>query len=107
MPLPKKAKVGPHTYTLRAVENLESLTDQTGGVTFSEAVIVYDPAQAHTQLRDTLLHELLHCVIFETPLRKELKDSEEEEKLVWTLSPRILALLRDNPQLVAFLTEKE
>ena len=103
---PKKVRVGPFVYEITPIKEMGA-TDQAGGVDLSGQAIIYDPGLHSMQERDTILHELLHCIIFQTPLRKTITDQEEEERLVWTLSPRILALLRDNPQFVKYLTEKE
>ena len=62
--------------------------------------------QAPSCKRDTLLHEVLHAIIFCSGMVKtEDLSHEAEERLVRQLSPWILALLRDNPQLVSYLTE--
>jgi hypothetical protein len=104
---PRVVKVGPYQYTVNAFDSLAELTSQSAGVNFNKTEVHYDPAQSPGQMRDSILHELLHCIIYETHIRKEIGSEEDEEKLVWTLSPRILALLRDNPRLVQYLTETE
>jgi hypothetical protein len=103
---PRAVKVGPFKYGVHGLSQLHSITGDAGGVDHIKQEIIYHPEQADEQERDTILHELLHCLIFQTHLRKKFEEAEEEE-LVWTLSPRLLALLRDNPRLVQYLTEKE
>lgn len=62
--------------------------------------IVVDNSQRGGFMRDTVLHEALHACLFATGLN--LGDGEEE-RLVAALSPVLLAALRDNPALVAYL----
>lgn len=54
--------------------------------------------QADAQKRDTLLHEVIHCIEFALHL-------EFEERQVHALASGLLCVLRDNPELVAYLTE--
>lgn len=62
--------------------------------------------QSESSLRDTLIHEALHAIVYLSGIRENLSLShEDEEKLVVALSPWLLALLRDNPKLVEFLLE--
>ena len=71
------------------------------------SIVLSEEQQAEAQQRDTVLHELLHTVIAQglgAPL-KEL-DKAAEEMVVGFLAPRILGLLRDNPKLVEYLTER-
>lgn len=53
--------------------------------------------QSASQLRDTLLHEVLHIVGHVTAL-------DFEEDTILRMTPVLLTILRDNPALVKFLT---
>jgi hypothetical protein len=55
------------------------------------------------QERDTLVHEILHGLVRVIGLN--LRDSLEE-RIVGTLSPVLLDLLRSNPEVVAYLTAR-
>lgn len=67
------------------------------------ASIVLDPKQADSVRRDTLLHEVIHCCNETSGLAAEL-GSEWDERIARRLTPVLLATLRDNPRLVAYLT---
>lgn len=56
--------------------------------------------------RETLLHEVIHAVIG-TARIEPFGDLEAEETLVRSLAPLLLAVLRDNPDLVAALVADE
>lgn len=53
--------------------------------------------------REALLHELLHMVIRTFGVGLEL-DEETEERTVCALTPALLGILRDNPDLIRYLT---
>ena len=57
------------------------------------------------QVRDTLLHEVMHGCLFQLGV-----DGEKEltvEEFIVLLAPSLLAALYDNAELVAYLTEEE
>jgi len=49
-------------------------------------------------LRETVLHEMLHCIFEHTGV-----DPEEHETLIRSISPLLLETLRRNPELVEWL----
>lgn len=58
-------------------------------------------------MRDTLLHEVLHGCIDPTNISTMVGwNSEVEEAVVLALTPHLLAVLRGNPDFVAYLTEE-
>jgi hypothetical protein len=95
---PVSIQVGAHPYRIRW-RPMDGLYGQTSP---SACVIEVDPSNAPSQVRDTLLHEALHAVVADTRTRL---DRDDEEQLVRVLTPGLLALIRNNPHLVAFLLE--
>lgn len=56
-------------------------------------------------LRDDVMHESLHGIIRQTSVFKnDAEWNKQEEELVSGISPRLVALLRDNPELTKWLT---
>ena len=103
--IPGQIRIGPHTYEIRHDPETAKRVRAAGHAGNSEAnqlLIQLDTDQPHTQLADTLIHEALHCAWSQTSLPAGLAD--EEEAVVLALSPLLLGLLRDNPELVAYLT---
>lgn len=99
---PKMVHVGVSDYRIRQVKRLDVL----GETDSNNAEILLKKAQAPSVLRDTLVHELLHAVVYASGYFKVADlDRTSEENLVVTLSPWILAILRDNPDLVEYLTQ--
>jgi predicted Zn-dependent protease with MMP-like domain len=62
--------------------------------------IAVDTEQGADQVRDTLLHEVIHIVF-------GLLDRDADDALVRPLATVLLEALRANPQLVEFLLERE
>lgn len=105
-PLPATIRVGPFVYTvatdesaLRRLEH-EFKASHAGHTDHAQLSIQIDPTGARGYQRDTLWHEVLHCVVRLVNLQVKLP----EEELVCSLSGATLAALRDNPDLVAYLT---
>lgn len=61
------------------------------------------------QLRDTLLHEVIHACIRMTAQKDRFKEMEgedhPEEPLVYALATALLGVLRSNPSVVTYLTQ--
>lgn len=66
--------------------------------------------QAEHQLRDTVLHEVIHALINMTGQRDRFKPNDASEKhpeepVVLAVATALLQVLRANPSLVEWLTE--
>lgn len=102
--------VAPATYDI-AIDHdgrLDDLDELDGLCDFSRRRIWIKDHLAPSSERDTVLHEILHAVVDQLDLKRRFKeevDKQFEEDVVYALTPRLLALLRDNPQLVTYLVE--
>lgn len=109
MSTPTSVRVGPYTYVVKVdadrIKELEkeSNTDLYGITTHGHLEIALQPDVADMVLRETLLHEVLHAVLFNTGISDRMTDKAEEH-LVRALSPALFSLLRENPELVRYLT---
>lgn len=107
---PKSVKIGPHKFTVEYDARACDTAGVVGACLEDEARIILDPQQAKTQQRETLLHETLHGVWGQTWMDNPYPDGDskgEGELMVKELASRFLLLLRDNPRLIAFLTEED
>ncbi|HVX20899.1 MAG TPA: hypothetical protein VHB02_06110 [Acidimicrobiales bacterium] len=110
--VPSTIKVGPHRWTVEVtteainVARVKGSDNRIGEAHSRLLTISIDPDQAHDELADTLLHEVLHACYHLTGniLNAVAKSEEIEEHSVGILAPALLGVLRDNPDLVAFLT---
>lgn len=107
---PDKVKVGPHVYRIvrdrAAIDRAGQAMSATllGHCDRQALEIAVAPDLAGTVTAETVVHELLHAITDLTGLEDRLGDALEEE-VVRALSPRLLELLRDNPDLVAYLVK--
>ena len=106
---PDRVHVGPHQYDLvydkEAINrySVERGDPCVGQCDSSDLLIIIDPEQAESQIRDTLLHEVLHACCDLIGLSCDV-DHDIEEKIILRLAPILLLVLRDNPELVTYLT---
>jgi hypothetical protein len=73
---------------------------------YQDGEIIIDPNVR--QLRDTLLHEILHAIIAQTGLAETSGPlhGDAEEQTVRALTPLLLHVLRENRALINFLIER-
>ncbi len=96
---PKQLRVGPYTYKV-AVDPDRLPVDLFGQCDKGKHVIALHPEQSSIRLRSTLLHEILHALCDVTGV----DDDKAEEHIATVIAPALLAVLRDNPKLVSWLT---
>ncbi len=103
---PSVVRVGPHTYTITSENGLSKTAGVTGVAGTETQTILIDSQLGDSVEQETVLHELLHAAWTQTLLDRKFSD-EKEEDVIWTLAPRILALLKDNRSLVYWLLKGE
>lgn len=106
---PSVIKVGPYQYTvsqdevkLRDYEH-QQRNGYSGYSDHSKLEIIVDPTLADDQQAETLWHEVKHCVYNVVGWRD---GALKEEEVIRRAAPMELAVLRENPALVAFLVGK-
>lgn len=97
MRIPKKVKIGPHIYIVKLEKDLSGNHGLMGQSRHTSSEIVIDPNLSGSQLEDTLLHEILHAIQFQT---RFISDGEKDEELaVSRLTPLLLQVIKDNPEI--------
>ena len=104
LPVPPTVRVGPYTYSIVMDRVLVHAVDSGANGTTSPELqrISVDPDRGRDAVAKTVLHEVLHAVWTNAGDRG---DKVDEETAIRTLSAGLLGVLRDNPALVAYLTE--
>lgn len=110
MPIPSTIKVGPFRYKIertaeaiaevRYNSNAPGATGEAGPKTLT---IVLDPLTPHDLGAHDLLHEIQHAIHWHVGLNSTDKITVHE--YIIRTTPVLLSVLRDNPDLVAFLME--
>jgi len=62
-----------------------------------QSTIILKDNMSLSSIRDTLVHELIHAILQHYEM--------DSEKIVRVMTPALVTLLRDNPDLVRFITE--
>ena len=100
----KKIKVGYREYKLEKwKQTVANANDAHGQFFAKEGIIGYTEEEKGISHANTLLHEILHAIVYQWNI--ELED-KEEEKLVNGLTNGLTTVLVDNPKLVDYLKEK-
>lgn len=97
MTIPKTIKVGPHIYKISVEDDFAENHGALAQARHTKTAIIIDPAQSASQMYDSLLHEILHCINNQVEFAP--KDRELEEQAVSRLAPMLLMLIEDNPEL--------
>lgn len=84
MKIPKKIKIGAHTFEVLLVERVDD-EDNVGECCSSDCVIKIQKNQTESQIAKTLLHEIVHA-----------SDAHLTEPQVDRLGHILLQVLRDN-----------
>lgn len=114
MTLPRTLRVMGQTHTIEAVENTSEPIEVEGHEGHGHSVLgsydrptltirVRTGGVAEDQQREALLHEALHGIVDSGQLIHYLH-GDHEEPFVRVFAPQLLHFLRDNPDVVAYLT---
>jgi hypothetical protein len=114
MALPKKVQIGTQTWDIvEKPRNRDGMLDEGSyGYNLSrENLIVIESTAAPSRKRQTLLHEILHAIKFSfgnpvTPKKGEDADVWEHYYIAM-YEEGVLLVLRDNPDVLSYLLEKE
>lgn len=111
MRMPTTIKIGTQTYRLqlRSPKDDGGLTSSLAYTLVESNLIVLSNQLPIDRQRSVLIHELLHALIYsftrqDTPEKLETFD-DWEHHFIGIVQEPLTMLLRDNPQLIAYLTQ--
>ena len=111
-PLPASVKIGSQIWSLSEQDRKTAYDDEVYGFTNDrEYVIVIDAGMAFGVKRTTLLHEILHAIRF--TFGGSFKPAKSTEYLDWEhyfiglYEEPLIMVLRDNPEVLAYLMAGE
>lgn len=84
MPPPKRVVLGPHEYPVQWVDKFPKDRGKIGDANRITNVIRVRTDQCGSNLRSTLLHEILHQSFWQTPMRHTAGWSDEVEEAIVT-----------------------
>jgi Zn-dependent peptidase ImmA (M78 family) len=99
--LPRKVKIGPYNYVIKLYP--DATTTDYGACVYNHQTIFLSANQHAERAGDTLLHEILHAIwdVAGFDVMPEL----HEESIVRSTATMLSAVLRDNPQIAAFILD--
>lgn len=97
MKIPKKIKIGPHTYKIKYQKGMSKNHSVLGQTRMLDGVIAIDPEQIQTQLEDTFIHEILHAINMQVEFVN--RDRDVEESAIIKLSPLLLQIIKENKEI--------
>ena len=97
--MPKSIKVGAHTYSV--LRKSKGQFVGVGECDFDNTQIVVRKRLKKSVAKETLLHELVHACLYPSFDDKAITT----EDFVLALSPVLLQVIEDNPELLEYLTQ--
>jgi len=105
--MPPSVKVGAHVYSVRVKPAAQmTRTDgraDTGYCRFDQLEILVKRGQRRSKAQEALLHEVEHACCYPDLIGKRMTD----EQFIEHTAPALLQVLKDNPELVAYLTKEK
>ncbi len=93
--LPRSVRVGHRTYKIAAWPHKEANpANKYGECSSQEGIIRVDTYYSIEQVRDTLLHEIMHAIYREWGLQ----DEDKEERTVATMATALTQVMADSPE---------
>lgn len=97
-------KIGSYTYTLVFSKEIAAEGHVFGSTHHHTLKIYIDPSTNPIVQEETLLHEILHAILFVSGMgyrfdEKEPQKRPDEEELIRSLSPMFHQVLKDNPHI--------
>ncbi len=104
MNIPEKIKVGYRNYKLEEWKQTVASANEAQGQFFSkEGVIGYTADEKGVSHANTLIHEILHAIVYQWNMDL---DEKIEEHVVNGLTNGLTTVLVDNPKLIDYLKDK-
>jgi len=103
--MPTWVRIGPQCYTILRRRFEKKRRYHVGHIEYRKNRIQIADDVPSSRQREALLHEILHATCSATGINERL-DADEAEYVVTALAPALLAVLRENPHVVAYLTSE-
>lgn len=101
----KNIKIGYRNYNLQINDKVwNTQTESLGQFLYKEGIISLSSEEDAISQANTLMHEILHGIVYQWGLAEELGDKEEH--IVNTLTNGLMTVFVDNPWLISFLKSK-
>jgi len=100
-----KIKIGYRTYDIEVNDRVwNKQTESYGQFLSKEGIICMSSEEDNISQANTLLHEILHGIVYQWGLDSELDD--KEERIVNTITNGLTTVFVDNPWILSFIKHK-
>ena len=98
MKIPKKIKIGGFIWEVCENQDVNNEGDVFGSTHYKKQKIFIEPFGNVTEQKreQTLLHEILHVVWWQTGLNRRITEKGLDEEIIHTLSMGLYQVLKDN-----------
>lgn len=104
MRAPNKVKIGGHIFSIKYFETTDPSREFGSYQASANRIELQKGLSAH-QERATLLHEILHGICYGSGLSGKLGKALEEDVVI-AFESNLYQVIRDNPKLIKYLTER-
>jgi hypothetical protein len=98
-------RVGPYVFRVVRKPGMTIADEKVGDSSVSLSRIRYADGPSPMQIRATILHEVLHAVALTAAITSEDKLAQEE--WISRIESGLLGVIRDNPELIGYLTASD
>ncbi len=96
MKIPKTLNILGFQWKVKLDESVASEGGVYGSTHHGTQVIYLDPTNTEQKMEETLLHEAMHAIFWQTGLGKRYNDVKVEEEIISALATGVYQLLKDN-----------
>ena len=96
MQLPEHVKIGGFDWTIHENQDVAREGNIFGSTHFTTQKIFIEPGLPEQKRDQTLLHETMHAIWWQTGLERIVEDKKLEEKIIHALSMGLYQVLKDN-----------
>ena len=99
MKIPNKVKIGGFDWTIIESNDVTQESQTFGSTHYQKQKLFIEVEETDQKKGQTLLHEIIHAIIWQTGLIERLKNKEynpSEEELVQAISMQLYQVLHDN-----------
>jgi hypothetical protein len=103
---PPSILIGHAYFTVKFDKHLSENSEAVGLTGPETQYILIDPKLGPDVERETVLHEAMHGIFFQSGLRLQSWHKDKiEEQIIWSMAKGVFELLRSNPELCEYLLE--
>ena len=102
VPIVSSVKIGGHDFSVVMDNDIRHEMGVMGYTNPEECIIKISSTQVPSQMLNTVIHEVIHALHYDTDLMREL-DQSTEEHITTVMANSVCCFIRDNPKFVEMI----